>query len=254
MLGARAARSGCGARDLRHADRWSSSRSERSPQQRSYTLRVRPTAVDLDAIARLDELVQDVLDAALDADGGAGRLDEIQADPLGPALAAAARRIRARGRRARPRPRRRLARRRSPRRSSAFSSARSRSPASRTARAGADGRSARRRRGQLLRSRCSSSSACDASPDVVTLAALVTFLPGMTLTIGMRELATEHLQSGVANTASALVQLLGLVFGVGDRPLDRGELVRHGAGQSARRELRRRAPGRGASPPGSRSR
>ncbi len=47
------------------------------------------------------------------------------------------------------------------------------------------------------------------------LAALVTFLPGMRLTIGMRELATEHLQSGVANTASALVQLFGLVFGVG---------------------------------------
>ena len=55
----------------------------------------------------------------------------------------------------------------------------------------------------------------DIAPDVVTLAALVTFLPGMTLTIGMRELSTEHLQSGVANTASALVQLLGLVFGVG---------------------------------------
>jgi uncharacterized membrane protein YjjB (DUF3815 family) len=54
----------------------------------------------------------------------------------------------------------------------------------------------------------------DAAPDLVTLAALVTFLPGMTLTIGMRELATGHLQSGVANTASALVQLLGLVFGV----------------------------------------
>jgi uncharacterized membrane protein YjjB (DUF3815 family) len=54
-----------------------------------------------------------------------------------------------------------------------------------------------------------------ASTDVVTLAALVTLLPGMTLTIGMRELATEHLQSGVANTARALVQLLGLVFGVG---------------------------------------
>ena len=53
------------------------------------------------------------------------------------------------------------------------------------------------------------------APDLVTLAALVTFLPGMRLTIGMRELATEHLQSGVANTASALVQLLGLVFGVG---------------------------------------
>ena len=53
------------------------------------------------------------------------------------------------------------------------------------------------------------------SPDAVTLAALITFLPGMALTIGMRELATEHLQSGVANTANALVQLLGLVFGVG---------------------------------------
>jgi uncharacterized membrane protein YjjB (DUF3815 family) len=52
------------------------------------------------------------------------------------------------------------------------------------------------------------------SPDLVTLAALVTFLPGMRLTIGMRELSSEHLQSGVANTANALVQLLGLVFGV----------------------------------------
>ena len=54
----------------------------------------------------------------------------------------------------------------------------------------------------------------EASPDVVTLAAIVTFLPGMTLTTGMRELAAQHLQSGVANTASALVQLLGLAFGV----------------------------------------
>jgi uncharacterized membrane protein YjjB (DUF3815 family) len=50
---------------------------------------------------------------------------------------------------------------------------------------------------------------------VVTLAALVPLLPGMALTIGMRELATQHLQSGVANTANASVQLLGLVFGVG---------------------------------------
>ena len=44
------------------------------------------------------------------------------------------------------------------------------------------------------------------APDLVTLAAFVTFLPGMRLTIGMREIATEDLQSGVANTASALVQ------------------------------------------------
>ena len=54
----------------------------------------------------------------------------------------------------------------------------------------------------------------DASTDIVTLGALVTFLPGMALTIGVRELATQHLQSGVANTANALVQLLGLVVGV----------------------------------------
>ena len=54
----------------------------------------------------------------------------------------------------------------------------------------------------------------ETKPEVVTLAALLTFLPGMALTIGMRELATQHLQSGVANTANALVQLLGLVVGV----------------------------------------
>jgi uncharacterized membrane protein YjjB (DUF3815 family) len=53
-----------------------------------------------------------------------------------------------------------------------------------------------------------------ASVEIVTLAALTTFLPGMALTIGVRELATHHLQLGVANTANALAQLLGLVFGV----------------------------------------
>jgi len=54
----------------------------------------------------------------------------------------------------------------------------------------------------------------DAAPDRVTLAALVVMLPGMTLTIGMRELATNHLLSGLSNTAAALIRLLGLVFGV----------------------------------------
>jgi uncharacterized membrane protein YjjB (DUF3815 family) len=53
-----------------------------------------------------------------------------------------------------------------------------------------------------------------ASNDLVTLAALVPLLPGLTLTIGVREIASRELQSGVANTANALVQLLGLVFGV----------------------------------------
>jgi len=54
----------------------------------------------------------------------------------------------------------------------------------------------------------------DAAPDRVILAALVVMLPGMTLTIGMRELATNHLLSGLSNTAAALIRLLGLVFGV----------------------------------------
>jgi uncharacterized membrane protein YjjP (DUF1212 family) len=52
------------------------------------------------------------------------------------------------------------------------------------------------------------------SPDLVTLAALVSLLPGLKLTVGMSEIAGKDLQSGVANTADALVQLLGLVFGV----------------------------------------
>ena len=45
------------------------------PRQRNYSLRVRPTPVDLDAIARLDGLVEDALDGRLDADdarAGAG--------------------------------------------------------------------------------------------------------------------------------------------------------------------------------------
>jgi uncharacterized membrane protein YjjB (DUF3815 family) len=50
--------------------------------------------------------------------------------------------------------------------------------------------------------------------EIATLGALVAVLPGMTLTIGMRELATNHLQSGLANSAIAFVQLVGLVFGV----------------------------------------
>jgi uncharacterized membrane protein YjjP (DUF1212 family) len=52
------------------------------------------------------------------------------------------------------------------------------------------------------------------SVEVATLGALVALLPGMVLTIGMRELATNHLQSGMANSAVAFVQLVGLVFGV----------------------------------------
>jgi uncharacterized membrane protein YjjP (DUF1212 family) len=52
------------------------------------------------------------------------------------------------------------------------------------------------------------------SVGTVTFAALVVLLPGMTMAIGMRELASRHLQAGVANSANALVQLVGLAFGV----------------------------------------
>ncbi|HEX7793747.1 MAG TPA: threonine/serine exporter family protein [Vicinamibacterales bacterium] len=48
----------------------------------------------------------------------------------------------------------------------------------------------------------------------VTFAGLVALLPGMTMTVGIGELATGHLQSGLANVANAMVQLVGLVFGV----------------------------------------
>jgi uncharacterized membrane protein YjjP (DUF1212 family) len=183
------------------------------PHQRSYTLRVRPSVVDLDAIARLDELVQDLLAGRLDAVQALAALADVQARPLrrrwplelaGYGLAGAAltpvlgggwREVVAAavvglvvGGIALPAER-----------------------AARTAPMVAPVAA-------VAASFCAVSLArlrADIAPDVVTLAALVTFLPGMTLTIGMRELSTEHLQSGVANTASALVQLLGLVFGVG---------------------------------------
>ena len=50
--------------------------------QRSYSIRVRPSAVDLDAIARLDEIVERVLDASLDAGGALPRLREVETRPL----------------------------------------------------------------------------------------------------------------------------------------------------------------------------
>ena len=183
------------------------------PDQRTFTLRVRPSTVDLDAVARLDEIAQDVLEGVRDADCALAALADVEKTPLerpwpilvaayglaGAALtpvlgggwreavAAAAVGVLVGG----------LA-----------------VPAQRAARTGpivapiaAIGAS--------LSAAVLATLGLDAAPDLVTLAALVTFLPGMTLTIGMRELATEHLQSGVDNTASALVQLLGLVFGVG---------------------------------------
>jgi uncharacterized membrane protein YjjP (DUF1212 family) len=47
----------------------------------------------------------------------------------------------------------------------------------------------------------------------VTLAAIVVFLPGLTLTTAVSELSSQHLVSGVARLAGALTVLLKLTFG-----------------------------------------
>jgi uncharacterized membrane protein YjjP (DUF1212 family) len=181
-------------------------------RQRTYTLRVRPPSLALGTIAALDELVQEVVDRSLDTDAAVARLEEIHGNPVvrpwplvvgayalaGAALAP----VIGGGRRE-------------------------------VVGAAAVGlvvgaiavvlaRSTRMQPvvapiAAIAASFCAAVLAqlgLDLSPDLVALAALVTFLPGMTLTVGVRELATGHLQSGVANTANALVQLLGLVFGV----------------------------------------
>jgi uncharacterized membrane protein YjjP (DUF1212 family) len=182
-------------------------------EQRAYTLRVRPTVVDLDGISRLDDLVQDVLDGRLTAEEALAALAEIERDPLErpwPILLAA---YGAAGAALTPvlggGPREAVAGALVGLVVGAIAI-----PARQTARvepvvAPLAGVAA------SFVATWLAWAGLDISPDVVTLAALVTFLPGMTLTIGMRELSTEHLQSGVANTANALVQLLGLVFGVG---------------------------------------
>jgi uncharacterized membrane protein YjjP (DUF1212 family) len=182
------------------------------PHQRTFTLRVRPAAVDLDAIARLDDLVHDVIEERADTSEADRRLAEIKSHPL-----------------ERPWP--------------LLLAAYGIAGAALTPVLGGGWREAavaaivglivggvalpavRKARTEPIAAPIAAIAASffaalavelglNASPNVVTLAALVTFLPGMRLTIGMRELSSEHLQSGVANTANALVQLVGLVFGV----------------------------------------
>ncbi len=51
-------------------------------------------------------------------------------------------------------------------------------------------------------------------PSVVTLAALVVLLPGLSLTVAMTELATRNLIAGTARLMSAVIVLLELVIGV----------------------------------------
>ena len=79
------------------------------PHQRSYTLRVSPAVVDLDAIARLDALVQDVLDGRGDR-RGPGRASPRSGTSRSSDLADPARGVRARRRGADSGARRRLAR------------------------------------------------------------------------------------------------------------------------------------------------
>jgi uncharacterized membrane protein YjjP (DUF1212 family) len=184
----------------------------RLPRQRSYSLRVRPTPVDLDAMGRLDDLVQDAVDGRLGVKDALAGLRGIQSKPL-----------------RRPWP--------------TLLGAYALAGLALTPLLGGGWREAaaaavvglvvgaialsteRTARAEPMIAPIAAVAASfsasllvqlgfDVSPDVVTLAALVTLLPGMTLTIGMQELSTQHLQSGVANTASALVQLLGLAFGV----------------------------------------
>jgi uncharacterized membrane protein YjjP (DUF1212 family) len=182
------------------------------PHQRSYSLRVRPTTVDLDAIARLDGFVEDALDGRLDADDALRRLGEIQENPLHrpwPMVLAAYAIVG-------------IAL--TPVLGGGWREAGAAALVGLVVGAIALSTSRTVRTEPMVAPIAAvAASFCaallvrlgvDASADVVTLAALVTLLPGMTLTIGMRELATEHLQSGVANTASALVQLFGLAFGV----------------------------------------
>jgi len=47
----------------------------------------------------------------------------------------------------------------------------------------------------------------------VVLASLIVLLPGMSLTVAVRELSTQHLVSGVARMAGAMATLLKLTFG-----------------------------------------
>jgi uncharacterized membrane protein YjjP (DUF1212 family) len=63
------------------------------------------------------------------------------------------------------------------------------------------------------------SSVVTTTPSLVTIAALIVLLPGMSLTVAMTELATRHLIAGTARLMSAVIVLLELVIGVavGDR-------------------------------------
>jgi len=59
-----------------------------------------------------------------------------------------------------------------------------------------------------------SSTSTNITPSIVTLAALVVLLPGLSLTVAMTELATRNMIAGTARLMSAVIVLLELVIGV----------------------------------------
>ena len=70
------------------------------------------------------------------------------------------------------------------------------------------------------------------SPSLAMLAGLIMLLPGISLTIGLNELAVGHLVSGTSRFAGALVVLLQLAFGVAlGQKL--GSLLHAGSGAAA---------------------
>ncbi len=49
---------------------------------------------------------------------------------------------------------------------------------------------------------------------IATLAGLIVLIPGLTLTVAMTELSTQHLVSGIARLSGAFMLFLGIAFGV----------------------------------------
>ncbi|MGE0401413.1 MAG: threonine/serine exporter ThrE family protein [Kofleriaceae bacterium] len=54
----------------------------------------------------------------------------------------------------------------------------------------------------------------DISPSLVTIAALIVLLPGLSLTVAMTELTTRHIMAGTSRLVFAVIVLLELVVGV----------------------------------------
>ena len=182
------------------------------PRQQVHTLRVRPAPIDLGAISQLDDLVRDVLDGRLESREALAALERLELVPhrqpwpvtiaatagvgfaLTPLLGGGWREALAAGVVGALVGTITLASRRSAALEPVLP------PLAAIA--------------ASLTAALLVEAGLGVAPDLVTLAALVSLLPGLKLTVGMSELAGKDLQSGVANTADALVQLLGLVFGV----------------------------------------